>query len=161
METLIIALHVVAAVFLIGPMAILPHTGLRSLRTGTAAQVRGLTKSINIFSLLSLIVLVLGFAALGLAPKKWDFSFGDTWIWLSIVLYALALALMIFVVVPQFKAAADAMEAAAATETTVPGTPTEAPAAPARPKQYGAIAGSAGVATLALAAVVVLMVWRP
>ena len=39
METLFAVLHVVSAVFIVGPMAILPMTAMRALRAGNAGQV--------------------------------------------------------------------------------------------------------------------------
>jgi uncharacterized membrane protein len=139
------AIHVAAAVFIIGPMAILPHTSLRPLRNGDAGQARSLAKSVKLFTLLSLITFVFGFAAMGSEPKKYDITFGDTWVWLSIVLYVIAFALSYWVVVPNMRKAADEAEAGAK----------------GKPNSYGAIAGSAGATTLLLVVVVVLMVWRP
>lgn len=145
MDKLILVLHVAAAVFIVGPMAILPHTGLRALRGGDPKQVTGLARSVNVFSYLSLIVFILGFAALGLAPASDHISFTTTWIWLSVVLYAIAFVLSAFVVVPRMRAGATELEAS-------PGV---------KPKAYGAVVSSAGITTLLLVVVVVLMVWHP
>jgi len=45
METLFAVLHVTAAIFIIGPMTILPMTGMRAIRAGNASQVSGLARS--------------------------------------------------------------------------------------------------------------------
>ena len=88
MGTLFRALHIVAAVcFIIGPMAILPMTGLRALRAREAGPITVLAKSVNVFTLLSLLVALFGFGALGMSERA---SFASTWIWLSIVLYVIA-----------------------------------------------------------------------
>lgn len=146
METLFSVLHVAAAVFIVGPMAILPHSALRSLRAGHGAQVVALSKTVNLFSLLSILVVVLGFGVMGMSDPKYQVSFADTWIWLSVVLYLIALGLSLFLVVPAMRRAGEAVQADAVSE----------------PKGgYGAIAGGAGLTTLLLVAVVVLMVWQP
>jgi uncharacterized membrane protein len=150
MDTLISILHVVTAVFIVGPMAILPQTGLRALRSGNAGQVRTLAKSTMIFSWLSLVTFVLGFGAMGMAPKEYHLSFTTPWILWSIILYVVAFVLSAFVAVPQMNKAADQLEAAAAEGGAV-----------AKPAGYGAIAASNGVASLLLVVVVVLMVWKP
>ena len=151
-ETIVVVLHVVGAVFIVGPMAILPMTAMRAIRGGQPRMVRVLASSTNIFSLLSLVVVIFGFAALGLSDPKYHTSIASTWIWLSLVFYVVALGLTLFVVVPAMRRAADNIEA-------------EDPAAkaesPAKSGGYGAIAGASGVSSLLLLAVVVLMVWKP
>jgi len=143
MDTVLTILHVVAAVFIVGPMAILPMTAMRAVRAGEATQVKSLAKSTNLFSLLSLLVIIFGFGVMGMTDPKYHVTFASTWIWLSIVLYVIALGLSLFLVVPTMrKAGAD-------------------PAAGTPASSYGAIAAGSGVATLCLLAVVVLMVWKP
>lgn len=149
------ALHVILAVFIIGPMALLPHTGLRALRVHDAKQVRGLARSVLIFGWLSLIVFVLGFGAVGEAdasPRGQSVSFGALWIWLSILLYAAAFVLSVFVVAPNLRRGAEEIEGAAA--------PAEGEKA-ARPAAYSAVAATAGVTTILLVVVVILMAFRP
>jgi uncharacterized membrane protein len=146
MNTLFAVLHVVTAVFIVGPMAILPMTAMRAARAGDGAQVMSLARATSTFSLLSLIVFVLGFAVLGMSDPKDHFSFASAWIIWSIILYVVALAVNIFVTVPAMKRVAG----------SVPES-TEA----ARPAGYRAIAGGSGLASLLLVAVVVLMVWKP
>lgn len=145
MYTVFLILHVVAAVFIVGPMAILPMTGLRALRSGNGAQVRTLAKSTSIFTWLSLLVFVFGFGVLGMADKKWGLSFMTPWILWSVILYIVAFALTMFVVAQMKKAAAEVDGAAAGT----------------KPSGYGIIAALSGVSSLLLLVVVVLMVWRP
>lgn len=143
MNTVLGILHVVCAVFIVGPMAILPMTAMRSVRAGEAGQVASLAKSTNLFSLLSLLVIIFGFGVMGMSDPKYHISFASTWIWLSIVLYVIALALSLFLVVPTMrKASADLKDGAAK-------------------GGYGAIAAGSGIAALCLLVVVVLMVWKP
>nr|WP_274637768.1 DUF2269 family protein [Microbacterium bovistercoris] len=148
MDTVMSILHVASAVFIVGPMAIIPMTGLRTLRSGNAGQARSLAKSTVLFSWLSLLTFIFGFGAMGMAPKEYELSFTTPWILWSIIAYVIAFVLTVFVVVPQMNKAADQAEAAGAD-------------AAAKPAGYGAIAGSSGIATLLLLVVVVLMIWKP
>ena len=141
MDTLFAVLHVVTAVFIVGPMAILPMTAMRAARARNGAQVLALAKATSTFSLLSLVVLLLGFAVLGMSDPKEHWSLVSGWIVWSIILYVVALAVNLFVTVPAMKRAA-----AGVTAST---------------DGYGAIAGGSGTASLLLVAVVVLMVWKP
>lgn len=147
MDTLISILHVVGAVFIVGPMAILPMTAMRAVRAGNGAQVAVLAKSTTIFSWLSLLVFVLGFGAMSLAPDEYELSITTPWILWSIILYVIAFALTVFVVVPSMKKAAAALGASDGSDAASAG--------------YPAIAAGSGVASLLLVAVVVLMVWKP
>ncbi|HYI34445.1 MAG TPA: DUF2269 family protein [Glaciibacter sp.] len=149
METLINVLHVVTAVFIVGPMAILPMTAMRAIRGGNGAQVALLARSTNLFSLLSLLTVVFGFGAMSLAPERFNLSVTTPWILWSMILYAVALGLNLFLVVPTMRGAADALQGA--------GVAASAGSA----NRYPAIAAGSGVASLLLVAVVVLMVWKP
>ena len=146
MDTLLTALHVVSAVFLIGPMAILPMTALRAVRAGNAPVVELLSTSTRIFSLASVLVAVLGFGVLGVVAKTDKVSVATGWVLTSIVLYAAALALSLLVVVPSLRRATTELGANRADGAQA---------------LYGRIAASSGVVALLLVAVTVLMVWRP
>jgi uncharacterized membrane protein len=148
METVLNILHVVTAVFIVGPMAILPMTAMRAIRAGNGSQVEVLAKSTNIFSLLSLVVVVFGFGVMGTADPKFNLSITTPWILWSIILYVIALGLSLFLVVPTMRKAAEAL---AGTGGLAGGS------AP----RYPAIAAGSGVASLLLVIVVVLMVWKP
>ena len=148
MEALFTTLHVVAAVFIVGPMAILPMTAMRTIRAGQGSQVEVLARSTFVFSLLSLLVVVFGF---GILPYS---RFGTTvttgWVLSSLILYVIALALSIFGVVPAMRSAAAALTAAPA------GGP-----APDTRSAYRRVAMLSGIASLLLVVIVVLMTWKP
>ena len=146
MDTLLTVLHVVTAVFLVGPMAILPMTGLRALRAGEWSMVATLATSTRVFSLASVLVAVLGFGVVGMADERFDLSVTTPWVLASIVLYLVALGLSLGLVVPSLTRAADRLEK---------GGPGGATAL------YGRIAAGSGVVSLLLVAVTVLMVWKP
>ena len=150
MEKLFDVLHVVTAVFLVGPMAILPMTGLRAVRAGDADQTRRLAKSTWVISWLSLLVVVFGFGLLGMSDPKYDLSVTTPWILISLIVYLAALVLSLFLVVPRLRKAADGM-------TGGPGGGGGAAAAPS----YSQLAALSGSVTSLLVVVVVLMVAKP
>lgn len=83
METLFATAHVVAAVFVIGPMAILPMTAMRAMRAGQGAQVAVLARSTFVFSMLSLLVVVFGF---GILPfSKYGTTVTTPWVLASLI----------------------------------------------------------------------------
>ncbi len=151
MEDLFAVLHVVSAVFIVGPMAILPMTAMRAIRTGQAGQVQVLARSTQILALLSLLVVVFGFAILGVTTHDTTITTG--WVLSSLILYVIALGLTLFLVVPTLQRAADELAA---------GPTAAGPAAPQpTPPRYPAVAMGSGVTSLLLVAVVVLMTWKP
>src|SRR5699024_4486741 len=138
METVFSVLHVVTAVFLIGPMAILPMVGMRDLRTGNGEQTAALGRSTNVFSLAALLVILFGFGLIGIVD--WDVSITTSWVLISLIVYIIALVLNLVVVVPAMQGAAEATDSEAT---------------------YKRIAMSSGISTLLLLVAVVLMVWKP
>jgi uncharacterized membrane protein len=167
MDTLFAVLHVATAVFIVGPMAILPMTAMRAVRAGNVSQVRTLAKSTNLLALLSLATVVFGFGVMGMSDPKYKLSVTTPWILWSIVAYIIALGLTLFLVVPAMRRAADAIETLPAVSAAAPGA-APAPAAAVAPaaaglesRGYPVIAAGSGVASLLLVLVVVLMVWKP
>ena len=160
MDTLFAILHVVTAVFIVGPMAIIPMTAMRAVRAGNASQVRTLAKSTNLLSLLSLLTVVFGFGVMGMSDPKDKLSVTTPWILWSIIAYIVALGLTLFVVVPAMRKAADALDTVPAGIPADVSTPA-AEAAGLESRGYPAIAAASGVASLLLILVVVLMVWKP
>ncbi|WP_167131231.1 DUF2269 family protein [Paramicrobacterium chengjingii] len=143
METLFAVLHVVAAVFIVGPMAIIPMTAMRAVRAGNGSQVAVLAKSTMIFSWLSLLVVIFGFGVMGMS--EYDISLTTPWILWSLILWVVATVINLALVVPTMNKAAKALADG----------PTDDRAG------YPAIAAGSGLATIMLIAVVVLMVWKP
>lgn len=152
MNELFNVLHVVTAVFIVGPLAILPMTALRALRSGNGAQVATLATSTAVFGRLSIVVVILGFAVMGTSDPKYGTSVTTPWVLWSLILWVLAAIVSEAVVVPSMKKAAAALGAVAGGGTA---TSTEASA------YYGRIAAGSGVVSLLLVVVVVLMVWKP
>lgn len=179
METVLDVLHVLSAVFLVGPMAVLPMVAMRDLRAGNGAQVGTLARSTFVFSVASLVVVVFGFGVLGGSDPKYHLTVGTPWILASLICYLVALAVTLGVVVPAMRQAAErvvpavgAVVGARAGEADRIGAgegaagdtgmrPSSAPAAASGAGDYQRIAMSSGVASLLLVVVVVLMVWKP
>ncbi|SFL69337.1 DUF2269 family protein [Geodermatophilus ruber] len=141
MGTVLTVLHVVTAVFLVGPMALLPQTALRAVRAGSAPAVELLTRSTKVVTWASLAVAVLGFGISGIE----GIPLSRTWLWISIVLYLVALVLSLVLVIPSLTRAVAALQR----------DPSSAKAL------YGRIAAGSGIVSLLLLAVTVLMVWKP
>ncbi|MGH3448991.1 MAG: DUF2269 family protein [Nocardioidaceae bacterium] len=146
METVLTVLHVVAAVFLVGPMAVLPMSAMRAARTGQHAQVQSLAKSTRVFSLASILVIVFGFGVLGMSDPKYDLSVSTSWILISLIAYIVALILNLVVVVPALQSAAQVSDGSGSGAGA---------AAPMR------VAAGSGVVSILLLLAVVLMVWKP
>ncbi|KRF08869.1 conjugal transfer protein TrbL [Arthrobacter sp. Soil782] len=144
MDTILNILHVATAVFIIGPMAILPMTALRTIRTGAASQVTTLAKSTALFTYLSLAVAFFGFGVLGMADPQYDLSVTTPWVMASLILYVIAFALNLILVVPGLRKAAHTMSVNGGRGAT-----------------YPAVAAGSGTVALLLLATVVLMVWKP
>lgn len=159
MSTVMDVLHVVTAVFIIGPMAILPMTGMRALRAGDAGQVATLARSTFVLSLVSIIVVVFGFGALGMSDPKYNLSMGTPWILISLIAYVIALALSLLVVVPALRAAGHQLTAAGSAGSVDAGQ--AAGSAGSIQARYLRVSASSGLVALLLLLAVVLMVWKP
>lgn len=140
MKDLFEILHVVSAIFLIGPLAILPMTALRALRQGQAPLVRSLTRATMVIAWLSLLVAIFGF---GLMAFEEDLRFTTPWFLTSIILYSLAVTVALTFVVPLLGRAADRLAEGGPVASS------------------GMTAALSGLTSLLLVAVAVLMVWRP
>jgi uncharacterized membrane protein len=152
MSTMLNILHVVGAVFIVGPMAILPMSAMRALRANNLSEVATLAKSTRIFSLASLIVAVLGFGAVGVSDPTDHFSFTTPWILTSVIVYMIALLLSLFQVVPAMGRASSEITASSSAPDS---------SATASNNGYKAIAAGSGIVSILLVIVVVLMVWKP
>jgi uncharacterized membrane protein len=184
MTKFVLTLHVLSAVFLIGPMAIAPMMGMRAIRKHDARGVHEAARTMTLYTLLSLVVAALGFVLIGVSNGRW--SFGDAWVTISITLYVIALLLGIGVVAPGLTGAARLLDAstplpATPVTPTTPVTPvTESDTAVETPEPagtdtatidvetrrkvdaaYGRVAASSGIVALLLIIIVIFMVVRP
>jgi uncharacterized membrane protein len=156
-HTFLKTLHVIAAVFLIGPLVLVPMGGLRAIRLGDLGAVRNAARQTTVYGLLSLLVFGFGVAVVPTEPKRYDFA--TPWVTISMTLYIVTLGLVLGVVAPALNKAASLLEA-----RDEPVAATDDPAPPTNPQldtARGRVAASSGVATLLLVAITVMMVVKP
>src|SRR3954462_11848586 len=91
MFKLLLFLHLLAAIFAVGPLVGAATTASRALRNADAAAATSAARMIRLYSYVSVVVVILG---MGLMSQNapWDSSekvgdMGDTWIWLSLLLW--------------------------------------------------------------------------
>lgn len=148
MVNLLLSLHVLFAVFAIGPLVHAATTAGRGIRTGDAAATASAARMLKMYSYASVLVVLLGMGLMSMDdPDRKGHKiaqFGDTWVWLSLVLWVLAVALSLGVVVPSLTRA-----------TAVIGGGAAAGALTAR------VAAAGGVIGVVFAVIVFLMVYRP
>lgn len=138
---LIVSLHVLAAIFLLGPLVFAISATPRAIRSGGAATLGFLVTTTRVYAYGSVLVLVLG---AGAVQKKYGASFGQTWVWASIVMFVVALGLITGVVLPAQKKALRLLTDGESATDTLP-----------------AIGAAAGIAALLFAATVFLMIYQP
>ena len=147
MFKLVLALHILFAVFAIGPLVHAATTAGRGVRRGEATAVAASARMLRIYGYASLLVVILGFA---LMSSKSDFThkttahFSQTWIWLSLLLWAFASGVVFAVLVPSLTRAVASLESGQSVD-----------ALKAR------VAAGGGVVGVLFAVIVFLMVYRP
>ena len=155
-------LHVVTAVFIVGPMAILPMTGMRAIRAGNAGQVLTLAKSTFVLSLASLVVVIFGFGAMGLADARFNLSVTTPWILISIVLYIIALVISLAMVVPIMRRAGHRLqESGSSSNDAATASAERSSTSGSSMSEYALIGMSSGISAVLLLVIVILMVWKP
>lgn len=132
----ILALHIAAAIFALGPGTAAIMSTPRYIRKGNAAVVGYLYRTTRIYAIGSVLVLVFG---LILAQIQHEFS--KWWISVSITLYVVAAVLLVLILRDQRKALAALGSAASSPAAAAPGTAV-VPAAP--PQEPGSAQGPAG-----------------
>lgn len=140
----VLALHLLTVAFLVGPAAVAAVGSSRHVRAGRAEALRDASRTTRVYTLATVLTVVLGSALVGLGDVGSQWSMGQPWISASYALWLVAVALTLALVVPAQARAAEALEA---------GQDAGAYA--------GRIAAGAGLAMLAWAAIVVLMVVKP
>ena len=132
----LLLLHLIGAVFLVGPVVGACMLAMRAARTGDVEIARSAGRTATVYGWATLAVFVLGAAMVRGKNSGGHFAFGDAWIIASILLYAGAFALTVFVLAPALNSAADR---------------------PLGPR----IAAIAGIISALYLAIVVLMVYQP
>lgn len=140
----VLVLHLLTAVFVIGPLAVTAVTSPRHVRAGRVDALRDAARSTRLYAMASLLTVLLGTAMIGLGDvgELWDM--GQLWVSASYALWIVAVALTFTVVLPGQRAGVEALE-----------TGGDVASAARR------IALGGGLALLAWTAIIVLMVVKP
>jgi uncharacterized membrane protein len=144
MFKVLLALHLLAAVFAVGPLVHAATTASRGLRQGDAAAIRTSSRMCTIYTAASVLVVIFGFGLMSSTSPYTDekvAGFGETWIWLSLLLWLVAAAIAFFVVVPALDKAADEPSAASSA--------------------VGRVAAAGGLVGILFAVIIFLMVYKP
>lgn len=140
----VLVLHLLAAVFVVGPLAVAAVHAPRLARTGQLEQLRSSAHTTRLYANASVLVVLLGGAMIGLGETGDGWAFSQAWVWGSLVLWVVAVALTQALVVPAQHAAVQALEAGRDARATT-----------------GRMAAGGGLAVLAWTAIIVLMVTKP
>src|SRR3954449_7457432 len=101
MFKVLLALHIVFAIFVIGPLAHAAKTAGRGVRKGDGAATAEASRLLRIYSIVSALVVLLGFGVMSVKEDGHTVAdMGDTWIWLSLVLWLAAVGVIHAVLVP-------------------------------------------------------------
>ena len=141
-------LHLLFAVFAVGPLVHAATTASRGVRRGDRAATAGAARVLRAYAYASLLVVGLGFGLMSQKdphhPGRTIGAFGQTWIWLSVLLWLVAVAIVLAVLAPTLGRAARMLAAQQPATGLV-----------------SRLAAGGGVVALLFAAVVALMVYQP
>jgi Predicted integral membrane protein (DUF2269) len=145
MLKLLLAIHLVLAVFAIGPLVHAATTAGRGIRTGNGTATASSSRMLRIYAYVSVLVVIAGMALMSQKRRGEKLGeFSDTWIWLSLVLWLVAVGLVLGVIVPTLDKATEQIEAQQSVVTLT-----------------ARVAATGGVVAVLFVVVVVLMVYRP
>lgn len=147
MFKILFALHLLTAIFAIGPLVHASTTAARGLRTADAGATAAAARTITVYSYASLLVVFFGFGLMSMddpyGPGKVA-EIGEPFIWLSGLLWLVAVGLALGVLVPALQQATAKIGAGEAVD-----------ALKAR------VAAPGGIIGLIFAGIVFLMVYKP
>jgi hypothetical protein len=148
MQDIMTALHVLFAIFTIGPLVHAATTAARGVRTGDGTATASSSRLLKIYSYASVGVVIFGFGLMS-ADSKYRpgtnvAEFSEAWLWVSTLLWVVAIALVLAVLVPTLDRATQSI---GAQQSVVALT--------------GRVAAVGGVVAVIFAVVVFLMVYRP
>lgn len=152
MFKVLLFLHLLTAIFAIGPLVHAVTTASRGLRTTDRAAIATSSRMTKVYAGASILTVIFGFGLMSSTSPytgRKVASFGEPWIWISLLLWLVAAGVAIAVVVPALDAASDRLSLEADNET------------PATSSVVARVAASGGVVGILMAVVVALMVWQP
>ncbi|MEV6526967.1 DUF2269 family protein [Longispora sp. NPDC051575] len=174
MRTFLLLLHVLSAILIIGPLAVVPFYGLRSLRVHDHDAVLQAARWTGRFALGSLLTAALGGTVVAATAKE-TYDFGTPWVVISLTLYLVMLLVALFWARPALRSGMKLLETGTPEPPVMPETPEgeepphEALAAAGAflttkgkiDNAVGRVGAAAGVTLLLICLIVVLMVTRP
>lgn len=149
MFKIMMALHLLTAIFAVGPLVGAATTASRGLRGPDAGATRSAARTLTIYAYASVLVVVFGFGLMSSKDPdtgKAVADFGDLWIWLSVLLWVVAMGVVLGLVVPTLKKATATISAGAGDGVSA---------------LVGRVAAGGGIVGLIFAAIVFLMVYKP
>jgi hypothetical protein len=145
---LLLGLHLLFAIFAIGPLVHAATTAGRGVRTGDAAATAASARMLKIYSYVSVLVVIVGMALMSVdSPFQKGQKVGeisDLWIWLSLVLWVAGIAVVLAVIVPALSKVTAQIGKQQSVVTLT-----------------GRVAAAGGVVGVIFAVIVFLMVYRP
>lgn len=148
MYKIMLALHLLAVVFAVGPLVGAASTAVRGLRVGDAATTATSARLVKIYSYASVVAVIFGFGLMSANdpdnPGHKVADIADLWIIIAIILWLFALAEGLVGLVPALNQAAAAL---------AEGKPVNA--------LRGKVAALGGSIALNYAIIVFLMVYQP
>ncbi|HZY75529.1 MAG TPA: hypothetical protein VFE40_04355 [Jatrophihabitantaceae bacterium] len=145
MFKILLALHLLFAVFAVGPLVHAATTAARGVRTGNGIATAYSARMLKIYSYASVLVILVGGGLMSSKRHgKTVAEFSDVWIWLSVLLWLVAVALVLALIVPALERATKLI---AEQQSVVSLT--------------GRVAAAGGIVGLIFAAIVFLMVYQP
>jgi len=140
----VLVLHLLTVAFLVGPAAIAGMTSVRAARAGQAQALRDASRTTRLYTLGTLLTVLLGTAMIGLGAVGDQWEMGQLWVSASYALWFVALVLTLALVVPAQLSAAKVIEGGGSADD-----------------QVGRIAAGSGLVLLTWTAIIVLMVAKP
>jgi hypothetical protein len=139
------AAHLVFVVFTVGPLVHAATTAARGVRHGDGTATAGASRTLRIYAYASVLVIIAGMALMSQKEDGQELAkIGDTWIWLSLALWAVAMAITLGVVVPTLNKATKLIKAQDSVVTLT-----------------GRVAAAGGVVALIFLVIVILMAYQP
>lgn len=147
MYQIMLALHLLFAIFAIGPLAHAVTTASRGLRHGDSVAMAASARMTRIYAYASVLVVIFGFGLMSSTDPDTHqvvAKFSQSWIWISLLLWLVAVVLALAVITPALDTASREVTA---------GKPTGSLTA--------RVTASGGVIGLLFAVIVFLMVYQP
>jgi hypothetical protein len=145
---ILFALHLLFAIFAIGPLVHAATTAGRGVRTGDGAATASSARVLRIYGYASVLVVLAGMGLMSADDPDHKGQkvahFSETWIWLSLVLWLVAIGIVLFALVPALESVTEKIGKQESVVTVT-----------------GRVAAFGGVVGLIFAGIVFLMVYQP